>query len=177
VEDPKPAEPNAERTSTQPDSPAPSDLSAEAVSITINLNDLLDTGDPKYNIPLEGGDVVMVPRAGIVYVIGAVGRPGGFVLSNDREQMSTLKLLSLAGGLGRTARADRAVILRKDAAGQQKETPVDLKKILARKTEDVALHPSDILFVPESGGKQALVRATEIALGVGTAAAIFRLGR
>jgi len=176
-ENAKPGQPDAVRKPVPQDDPQPPDLSDEAVSISINLNDLLESGDPKYNIPLEGGDVVIVPRAGVVYVIGAVGRPGGFVLSNDREQMSTLKLLSLAGGLGRTARGDKAVILRKDAAGQQQQTPVDLKKILQRKTEDVALHPSDILFVPESGGKQALIRATEIALGVGTAAVIFRMGR
>ncbi len=36
------------------------------------------------NIPLQAGDVVTVPHAGIVYVLGAVNRPGGFVLANDR---------------------------------------------------------------------------------------------
>jgi polysaccharide export outer membrane protein len=159
------------------DDSAPPDLAGESVVLTVNLNDLINTADPKYNIPLEGGDVVMVPRAGIVYVIGAVSRPGGFVLSNDQEQMSTLKLLSLAGGLLHTARSEHAVILRKDSTGQQKETQVDLKKILQRKTEDVALHPSDILFVPESGGKRAVIRATETALGIGTAATVFRLGQ
>ena len=159
------------------DDPAPLDLAGESVILTVNLNNLISTADPKYNIPLEGGDVVMVPRAGIVYVIGAVSRPGGFVLSNDQEQMSTLKLLSLAGGLLHTARSDRAVILRKDSTGQQKETQVDLKKILQRKTEDVALHPSDILFVPESGGKRAVLRVAETAIGIGTAATVFRLGQ
>lgn len=170
-----PADPG--KRQPEQDATAPPDLSAVPVTVTINLTDLLDTGDPKFNIPLQGGDVVMVPRAGIVYVIGAVGRPGGFVLSSDREQMSTLKVLSLAGGLGRTARASRSVILRKAASGQQEQVPVDLKRILQRKTEDVSLRPSDILFVPESGGKQAMIKMTEIALGVGTAAAIFRMGR
>ena len=158
------------------DDSAPPDLAGESVILTVNLNDLISTADPKYNIPLESGDVVMVPRAGIVYVIGAVARPGGFVLSNDQEQMSTLKLLSLAGGLLHTARSSQAVILRKDSAGQQKETQVDLKKILQRKTQDVALYPSDILFVPESGGKRAVLRATETVIGIGTSAAVFRVG-
>jgi protein involved in polysaccharide export with SLBB domain len=110
-------------------------------------------------------------------VLGAVGRPGGFVLSNDRQQMSALKVLSLAGGLNRTARADRAVILRKDASGQQKQLAVNLKSILAHKAEDVPLYPSDILVVPESGGKRTLLRAAEIGLAIGTAVTIFRVGR
>src|SRR5712692_7000595 len=63
------------------------------MAMTINLSDLLDSGDSKYNIPLLGGDFVSVPRAGIVYVVGAVDKPGGFVLANDREQMTTLKIL------------------------------------------------------------------------------------
>ena len=143
--------------------------------ITINLNDLLESGDPKNNLVLEGGDMVTVPHAGIVYVIGAVGHPGGFVLANDRSQMSTLKILSLAGGLRGTAKADSAVILRKDATGQQREVVVHLKKILARKDEDVLLLPSDILFVPESGGKRTAIRLAEIALGIGSAVTIFRV--
>lgn len=158
-------------------SPVPPDLSGEPITITLDLNELLDTADPKYNIPLQGGDVVVVPRSGIVYVVGAVDRPGGFVLSNDRQQMSALKILSLAGGLRRTARSDQAVVLRKGASGQQQQVPLDLKRILARKSEDVPLFPSDILVVPESGGKRALLRAAEIGLGVGSGVAIFRLTR
>jgi polysaccharide export outer membrane protein len=173
-QDPKPA---GGEGAGQSASPAAPDLSGEQVTITIDLNNLLDTGDPKNNIPLEGGDVVMVPRGGIVYVIGAVDRPGGFVLSNDRQQMSALKVLSLAGGLRRTARSDHAVILRKDANGQQKQVDVNLRSILARKSEDVPLYASDILVVPESGGKRALLRAAEIGLGVGTAVTIFRVSR
>lgn len=172
--DARPAPPDL---SGQQDLANPPDLTGEPLTITMDLNELLDTADPKYNIPLEGGDVVVVPRGGIVYVLGAVGRPGGFVLSNDRQQMSALKILSLAGGLNRAARADHAVILRKDANGQQKQVAVNLKSILARKAEDVPLYPSDILVVPESGGKRTLLRAAEIGLGIGSAVAIFRIGR
>ena len=75
-----------------------SNPSADATSITVNLNELLEKGDMQNNIPLQAGDVVTVPHAGIVYVLGAVGRPAGFVLANDRTQMTTLKILSLAGG-------------------------------------------------------------------------------
>jgi polysaccharide biosynthesis/export protein len=143
--------------------------------ITVNLNELLETGNTANNIVLQGGDIVTVPHAGIVYVLGAVARPGGFVVSNDRTQLSTLKVLSLAGGMTRTAKSDRAVIVRKDTQGQQHEVAVDLKKVLRRETEDVQLQPSDILYVPESASKQAMVRAAELGAAIGTAAAIFRI--
>jgi len=146
-------------------------------TITVNLNDLLETGDARNNMALQGGDIVTVPHAGIVYVLGAVSRPGGFVVTNDRAQLSTLKALALAGGLSPTAKKNQAVIIRKDMAGQQHQVVVDLGKILKQETEDVRLQASDVLYVPQSGSKQALLRAAEIGLGIGTAVAIFRIGR
>jgi polysaccharide export outer membrane protein len=188
---PTKASPNAETlpkdaspsSSTSPSSvavaPSSAPTNAEppplANTITVNLSDLVETGDIKNNIPLQAGDVVTVPHAGIVYVLGAVGRAGGYVLANDRTQMTTLKILSLAGGLTRTAKSDKAVIVRKDNAGQQHEVPIDLKKVLDRKAEDLQLQPSDILYVPESGAKQAMFRAVEIGLAVGTGVALYRL--
>lgn len=135
----------------------------------------METGDMKNNIPLQAGDVVTVPHAGVVYVLGAVGKAGGYVLSNDRTQLTTLKILSLAGGLTRTAKSDKAVIVRKDNMGQQHEVPIDLKKVLNRKAEDLQLQPSDILYVPESGSKQALFRAVEFGLALGSGVALYRI--
>jgi polysaccharide export outer membrane protein len=144
-------------------------------TITISLNDLVESGDAANNIILQAGDIVTVPHAGIVYVLGAVGKPGGFVLVNDRSQMTTLKILSLAGGLNSTAKSDHAVIIRKNNQGQQHEVPVDLKKVQDRKTEDVQLLPSDILYVPNSGAKKALLRAAEFGVALGTGVALYRL--
>ncbi|HUI74379.1 MAG TPA: polysaccharide biosynthesis/export family protein [Candidatus Acidoferrum sp.] len=145
-------------------------------TLTVNLSQLIESGDPTNNILLQGGDIVTVPHAGIVYVLGAVARPGGFVATNDRTQLTTLKVLALAGGLNRTAKKDQAVIIRKDSLGQQHEVPVDLGKIIDRKEEDVSLLPSDVLYIPNSGAKTALIRAAEIGLAVGTAVAIYRIG-
>lgn len=144
-------------------------------TITVNLSDVMETGDTKNNIALQAGDIVTVPHAGVVYVLGAVSKAGGYVLSNDRTQLTTLKILSLAGGLTRTAKSDKAVIVRKDNMGQQHEVPIDLKKVLSRKAEDLQLQPSDILFVPESGSKQALFRAVEFGLALGSGVALYRL--
>ena len=162
-------------TATSSNSSANTEPPPLANTITINLSDLMETGDTKNNIPLQAGDVVTVPHAGIVYVLGAVGRAGGYILANDRTQLTTLKILSLAGGLTRTAKSDKAVIVRKDNSGQQHEVPIDLKKVLDRKAEDLQLQPSDILYVPESGAKQAMFRAVEIGLAVGSGVALYRL--
>jgi polysaccharide biosynthesis/export protein len=148
-----------------------------STTITVNLNQILEGGDLASNIVLVPGDVVTVPHAGIVYVLGAVARPGGFVVSNDRKQLTTLKVLSLAGGLNRTAKSDRAVIVRKDGGGQQREVEVDLRKVMKFEAEDLQLRPSDILYVPNSGARSALIKTGEIALGVGTGVLIYRLIR
>lgn len=153
-----------------------SDVAPLANTITVNLAELLERGDTRNNIPLQAGDIITVPHAGIVYALGAVQRAGGFVVSNDRAQLSTLKLLALSGGVTRVAKKAQAVIIRKDSTGKQLAIPVDLGKIIRRESEDVRLMPSDILYVPDSPAKAALIRAGEITLGLGTNLAVYRLG-
>jgi polysaccharide export outer membrane protein len=149
--------------------------SAPTDTITVNLYELMESGNTRNNIFLQAGDVVTVPHAGIVYVLGAVGKPGGFVLTNDREKMSTLKILALAGGFTNVAKTDRAVIIRKDAQGKQQEVQVDLKKIQNRQAEDLQLEPSDILYVPQSGAKEALLKSLEFGIALGSGVALYRL--
>jgi polysaccharide biosynthesis/export protein len=144
-------------------------------TITINLNELMESGDATNNIVLQAGDIVTVPHSGIVYVLGAVSKPGGFVLANDRGQMTTLKVLALAGGLSSTAKRDHAVIVRKDAQGQQHEVAVDLKKVMQRQAEDVQLQPSDILYVPDSAARKALLRTAELGIALGSGVALYRI--
>jgi polysaccharide export outer membrane protein len=158
--------------SIDPPAPAPPPI---ANTITVNLGRILETGDTSSNIILQPGDVVTVPHAGIVYALGAVSRPGGFVIANDRGQLTTLKLLSLAGGLERTAKSDHAVIVRRDANGEQHEVDVNLSKVLKFQAEDVHLQPSDILYVPKSATKQAIFKAAELGTVIGTGVAIYRL--
>ena len=146
-------------------------------TITVNLGQILEAGDMANNVVILPGDVVTVPHAGIVYVLGAVSKPGGYTVTNDRAQLSTLKVLSLAGGLDKTAKSDHAVIVRKDATGQQQEVDVDLKKIMKLESEDVQLRPSDILYIPRSTAKQAAIRAAEIMTAVGTGVLIYRVAQ
>jgi polysaccharide export outer membrane protein len=160
---------------TVKDAPVPAMPPALSNTITVNLNELMESGDAVNNIILQAGDIVTVPHAGIVYVLGAVGKPGGFILTNDRSQMTTLKMLALAGGLNHTAKSNHAVIIRRDRQGQQHEQTVDLKKVVERKAEDVRLEASDILYVPDSTAKRALYKAGEAAIGIGTGVALYRV--
>jgi protein involved in polysaccharide export with SLBB domain len=171
----EPASSTAAVPSASVSSPPPVDPPHLNNTITINLNELMETGDATNNILLQAGDIVTVPHSGIVYVLGAVARPGGFVLANDRGQMTTLKVLSLAGGLSPTAKRDHAVIVRKDSQGQQHEVAVDLKKVMERQAEDVQLQPSDILIVPNSAGRQAMLRALEFGVALGSGVALYRV--
>jgi polysaccharide export outer membrane protein len=177
---PRPSEPDnasgetplAEKSKTQLANIPPG---AENTTI-VDLNQLLDSGDPKYNVPLFGGDVVTVPRAGVVYAVGAVQHPGGFVMQSDRQRLTVLKVLSLAGGLTGTAKGGNAVILRQPPGSEEREQlPIDVKKILTLKREDVTLRQNDILYVPDSTGKHALRRSAEIAIAIATGAAIIRV--
>jgi polysaccharide export outer membrane protein len=145
-------------------------------TITVRLQDLLESGDATFNVQVYGGDTVSIPRAGIVYVLGAgVAQPGGYVMQSRGEQITVLKALALAHGLTGFAKADDAVIMRADSAtGQKNQIPVHIKQIENHKQDDMALNSNDILYVPDSTGKKVLARGTEAALGIGTNVAVFR---
>jgi polysaccharide export outer membrane protein len=150
---------------------------ADEQKITIRLQDLLESGDSVYNIPIYGGDTITVPPAGIVYILGfGVAQPGGYVLQGHGEQITVLKALALAHGLTSFAKADSAVIMRTNAAtGGRDQIPVRVKAIEDRKTDDVALNSNDILYIPDSAGKKALAHGASAALGIGAGVALFRI--
>lgn len=150
---------------------------SEDQKITIRLQDLLESGDSIYNIPVYGGDTVTVPHAGIVYVLGfGVAQPGGYVLQGHGEQVTVLRAVALAHGLTSFAKANSTVILRNNpVTGRRAEIPVRLTDIEKHKSPDIPLKSNDILYIPDSAGKKALARGAQAALGVGTGVAIYRL--
>ena len=147
-----------------------------AQTLTIDLKRLLQTGDPRLNIALYPGDRVTVQRAGIIYVVGAVGRPGGFTLKNDQEQMTVLKAIALAEDLKSTAVKSRAMIIRDDGRtpSARQELPVNLSEVLQGHAPDPPMQANDILFVPDSSAKKAMRRAAEAALQIATGVIIWR---
>ena len=169
----RPAHPGATATRNVSDT---NDPDKDQQIITIRLQDLLESGNSVYNVPVYGGDVVSVPRAGIVYVLGfGVSQPGGYVVQGRGEQVTVLKALALAHGLTTFAKANSAVIMRTNpATGNKDQLPVHIKDIENHKVDDVAMKSNDILYIPDSRGLKVLARGSEAALGVGSGIAIYR---
>jgi polysaccharide biosynthesis/export protein len=145
--------------------------------IQVDLKRLMETNDPRLNLDLYPGDRVTVQRAGVVYVVGAVNRPGGFVLTSEHQPMTVLKALALAEDLKPTALGNKALIIPPKAPGSGKPDglPVRVKDILAGRAADQPLHASEILFVPDSNGQRAMRRAAEAAVQAATGVIIWRL--
>jgi polysaccharide export outer membrane protein len=140
----------------------------------LNLKKIMEAKNPEENVQIFPHDVISVPKAEMVYVIGEVKRSGGFVLG-EHQSISVLQALSLAEGLNGTADARHARILRlKRDADQREELVVDVKDVLNGKKADIALRGDDILFIPGSTGKKAALRAIEAAVQTGTGMAIWR---
>jgi polysaccharide export outer membrane protein len=147
--------------------------SGDYYAAQISLRDLAEGRHPEANIVILPHDVITVPRAKLVYVIGEVRKSGGFVL-RDRENMSVLQAISMAEGLNATAGSRHAKIIRPAEDGNPRaELPVDVKNILAGKSPDVPLRPNDILFVPNSTAKNATIRGIESAIQMGTGLVIW----
>jgi polysaccharide export outer membrane protein len=143
-------------------------------TIRIPLEGLLDSGNSRDNVPVYPGDVVKVTRAGVVYVVGEVRRPGGFTLKTN-ENISVLQALALAEGLTRTSAARHALIIRTARiSGKREEIPIDLDKILKGRAPDPQLRARDIVFVPNSAGRMAFYRGAEAALSIAGSLIVYR---
>lgn len=151
---------------------AKSDPSGQFTTADVNVKDLMDAKNPLDNVMLKPTDVISVPRADLVYVVGAVNKPGGFVL-NERENMSVLQAVSMSEGLTKTSAPKNAKIIRGGMTPERKEIPVNLSKVLSGSSPDMPLLANDILFVPNSGTKTATYRVLEAAIQTGTGIAIF----
>lgn len=146
-----------------------------ALTLRVDIKNVMGVGEPNANVVIYPGDRVTIPRAGVVYVVGAVNKPGGYTIRPNRAGMTVMQAVALAGDVKSTARRDRAMLARVDAlsANGRKEIPVNLKEILSGKTPDLTLQTEDILFVPDSTGKKAMQKSLESAVQVATGFAIY----
>ncbi len=119
------------------------------------------------DLQVQPGDRIVVTRAGIVYVVGDVGRPGGYLVES-KEYITVLQAIALAQGMNKTAKYD-AKLIRNSSAGRT-EAELPLKKILANQAADPKLQDGDILFVPVSGSKlwadRSVTAILQMAVGV-----------
>jgi polysaccharide export outer membrane protein len=140
----------------------------------VNVYDLTSGKSPALNIQMMANDIVSVPKADLIYVIGEVKKSGGFTLRAN-EKMSVLEALALAEGMERTAPPIKAKIQRAASeTGERTEIPVNLSRILANRGEDIRLRSEDILVIRNNSARSVALRATEIAVQLGTGMVIFR---
>jgi len=123
------------------------------------------------DVRLYPTDKVIVPRSGLVYVLGDVGRPGGFVMENDGK-LTLLEALAMAGGSNRTASLGHAVLIRKTATGYT-EVPIVLKKIVRGDEPAPQLQTEDILYVPNSAAKSVFTQQVPSVVSAAAGATVY----
>lgn len=124
----------------------------------------------KEQVLVNPGDTVVVAKAGIVYVLGDVNRPGGYTMNDNESKMSLLQAVSIAGGAAKTAKVNNARLIRK---ADHSEMHVSLGDIQKGKQADFAMAPGDILYVPFSYAKNLLITSSAGIVGAVGAAAIY----
>jgi polysaccharide export outer membrane protein len=130
--------------------------------------------DTTNNPSMRPGDTVYVPQAGVVYVVGEVAHPGGFLL--DRETaLTVIQAIALAQGTTQLAAKSRARVIRTDKTGKKEMIFLDLQKVYDAKMADLQLQKDDILYVPPSTARiftsQMFLQA---ALSAATGASVYR---
>lgn len=117
------------------------------------------------------GDTVVVPKAGIIYVLGDVNHPGGYLMANNESEMTLLQALASAGGLSKTAKQGHARLIRKQPNGSYFDRELSVGDLQQGKIPDIPLQTGDVLYVPFSYGRNlAVVGAGSIAASAASAA-------
>lgn len=134
----------------------------------IPVQSLLNLNEAVANLKLSGGEVIRVPVAGQVYVLGSVGKPGAFNVP-DGSESSVMKALAISGGLGEHPGHIAYIYRAEGGSGERNEIPIELQKIMDRKAPDVALLANDILYIPAANGRRISAKVLESTLGVAAA--------
>lgn len=143
----------------------------------IDLARLTKGEDLAQNVEVRNGDIINVAPAEVVYVVGAVIKPGGYVMSNPSAGVSVVQAVALAEGLSPLASGHKGLIVRQSTSRQgRQEIEVDLDRMMAGKEADVLLAPNDILFIPQSGAKKTLKVMGDVAMAAINGLAIYGLG-
>lgn len=120
-------------------------------------------------VEIHPGDTIVVPKAGIVYVLGDVGRPGGYTMTNNEAEITALQLVARAGGTNHSAVPSKARLMRKTATGYTDDA-MELSRMQKGKAPDVKLQAGDIVYVPFSYIRNFGMQATGMVSSLGSAA-------
>jgi len=128
-------------------------------------------GETIRGVMVQPGDTVIVKRAGLIYVLGAVNRPGGYPMQEDGE-LNVAQAISLAQGLALQAKVGALRVVEHGADGKPVDVPVSYKRIMDGKEAPMNLSEGDIVYVPISKAK-AVFTASATLIGQTTAATIY----
>jgi polysaccharide biosynthesis/export protein len=152
---------------------AHTDKTGEFSVASVKLKTITTAVAPAENIAVLPGDTISIPKADLVYAVGSVTKPGGFLL-NEHESLSALQVLSLAEGAQKTAALNKAKILRSlPGSTSRAEIAVNLKDLMDGKGHDMFLQPDDILFIPNSTAKLASYRTIDAIVSAATGFAVY----
>ena len=157
------------------------DAEGRPVTLTqrISIKSLMDATDSDLNLTLLGGEEIRIPEAGRIYVVGNVKKPGSFPVK-DSTETSVFRMMAMAEGLLPFSSKMAYIYRREGATGGKNEIPIDLDKIMQRKSPDVALLANDVLYVPDRSGRRQLMTTLDRIVPLGAAVAsglIFALYR
>jgi polysaccharide export outer membrane protein len=142
----------------------------------VQMSDLVSGKDLAASIEVRNGDVVSVSSAQLVYVVGAVTKPGGYTMSDVSSGVTVVQAVALAEGLKSVA-SHHALIVRQSSSEKSRlEIPVDIGQMMEGKTADVLLAPNDILYVPKSGAKLTLKAMGDVAAAAVNGVAFYGIG-
>jgi polysaccharide biosynthesis/export protein len=119
------------------------------------------------------GDTILVPRAGIVYILGDVNRPGGYPMTNNESKMTMLQALALAGGVSKSAKQGGARLIRKDSDGTYSDKRLSVGDLQEGKIPDIAMQPGDVIYIPFSFGRNLAVMGSGGIAASATSAMIY----
>jgi polysaccharide export outer membrane protein len=125
------------------------------------------------SIFVRPGDSVFVPRAGIVYVLGAVNRPGGYLMQEDGK-LNVAQALALSGGTVLQANTEGLRVIRRNSDGTVLDFPLSYNAIAKGTQQPLMLQAQDIVYVPISKAK-AVFSSTSGLISTATSAAIYDL--
>ena len=106
------------------------------------------------NIPIFPRDTIIVPRVGVVYLLGAFKTQGAIPLQQN-SPITLMKIAALAGGPGWEGRFNDLRIIRTTGTTRQM-VKVDISKVINGKAPDPVLLAEDIVFLPTNPMKAAI---------------------
>jgi len=170
--------PNSGNTVTIVRGPASAETTGTAVGSVqiLRMSDLLSGKDSSVLAEVKNGDVVSVSAAQLIYVVGAVNKPGGYTIADPGSGVSVVQAVALAEGFKGVANHHGLIVRQSTSYQARIEISVDLDQMMAGKTTDVVLSPNDILYIPTSAAKKTLKAMGDVAMAAVNGAAIYGVG-